>query len=144
MGIEEKLGNNILTTTLEKMVDWARKNSLWPATFGLACCAIEADGVIRRDGPAIRANRACGRIDAQAPEDQGCLVRSSAPAASQNSLHPRDEFSRAEGLSNVIVGAKFKQQDLVGHVRRGAQHNNRAGGRLRFDLATNIAPRHYR
>ncbi|AEB09943.1 NADH-quinone oxidoreductase subunit B [Desulfobacca acetoxidans] len=41
MGIEEHLGNNILTTSLEKMVDWARKNSLWPATFGLACCAIE-------------------------------------------------------------------------------------------------------
>lgn len=41
MGIEEHLGNNILTTTLEKVVDWARKSSLWPATFGLACCAIE-------------------------------------------------------------------------------------------------------
>lgn len=41
MGIEEHLGNNVLTTSLEKLVDWARKNSLWPATFGLACCAIE-------------------------------------------------------------------------------------------------------
>jgi len=41
MGIEEHLGNNVLTTTLEKVVDWARKNSVWPATFGLACCAIE-------------------------------------------------------------------------------------------------------
>lgn len=41
MGIEESFGDNILTTTLEKMVNWARKSSLWPATFGLACCAIE-------------------------------------------------------------------------------------------------------
>ena len=41
MGIEEKLGYNVLTTTLEKLVDWGRKSSLWPATFGLACCAIE-------------------------------------------------------------------------------------------------------
>ncbi len=40
-GIEEQLGYNFLTTTLEKLVDWGRKNSLWPATFGLACCAIE-------------------------------------------------------------------------------------------------------
>ena len=31
----------ILTTTVEKMVNWARRSSLWPATFGLACCAIE-------------------------------------------------------------------------------------------------------
>jgi NADH-quinone oxidoreductase subunit B len=41
MGVEEHLGNNIMTSTLEKVVDWARKNSLWPATFGLACCALE-------------------------------------------------------------------------------------------------------
>jgi NADH-quinone oxidoreductase subunit B len=41
MGLEEQLGNNILTTTLEKMVNWARKSSIWPVTFGLACCAIE-------------------------------------------------------------------------------------------------------
>jgi NADH-quinone oxidoreductase subunit B len=41
MGIEEHLGDNILTTTLDKVVNWARKSSLWPATFGLACCAIE-------------------------------------------------------------------------------------------------------
>jgi NADH-quinone oxidoreductase subunit B len=31
----------ILTTRLEKMVAWARKNSLWPLPFGTACCAIE-------------------------------------------------------------------------------------------------------
>src|SRR5579884_2387951 len=31
----------ILLTTLDKAVNWARKNSIWPMTFGLACCAIE-------------------------------------------------------------------------------------------------------
>ena len=41
MGIEEHLGNNIITTTLEKLVNWSRRSSLWPAGFGLACCAIE-------------------------------------------------------------------------------------------------------
>jgi len=41
VGIESHLGNTIITTTLEKVVNWARKSSLWPATFGLACCAIE-------------------------------------------------------------------------------------------------------
>ena len=31
----------ILTLTIEQAVNWARKGSLWPLTFGLACCAIE-------------------------------------------------------------------------------------------------------
>ena len=39
MGIESHLG--IITTSLDKVVNWARKNSLWPMTFGLACCALE-------------------------------------------------------------------------------------------------------
>ncbi|WP_180541239.1 NADH-quinone oxidoreductase subunit B [Nevskia soli] len=31
----------LITTTLDNAVNWARKNSLWPMSFGLACCAIE-------------------------------------------------------------------------------------------------------
>lgn len=51
MGIEASLPEGVLTTTLEKIVNWARKNSLWPVTFGLACCAIEmmATGASRFD-----------------------------------------------------------------------------------------------
>src|SRR5664280_2712085 len=41
MGLEEKLPSGILLTTVEKLANWARSSSLWPATFGLACCAIE-------------------------------------------------------------------------------------------------------
>jgi len=31
----------IITTTLEELYNWGRKNSVWPLSFGLACCAIE-------------------------------------------------------------------------------------------------------
>src|SRR5690606_17438552 len=41
MGLEEKLPSGILLTSVEKLVNWARRTSVWPATFGLACCAIE-------------------------------------------------------------------------------------------------------
>jgi NADH-quinone oxidoreductase subunit B len=41
MGIEEKIPSGILLTSVEKLANWARKSSTWPATFGLACCAIE-------------------------------------------------------------------------------------------------------
>jgi NADH-quinone oxidoreductase subunit B len=37
----EGLNHNFLTGTVEEVVKWARRNSVWPATFGLACCAIE-------------------------------------------------------------------------------------------------------
>lgn len=35
------LERNILTTTVDRLVAWARSNSVWPVQFGLACCAIE-------------------------------------------------------------------------------------------------------
>ena len=41
MGLEDKLPNGILLASVEKLVNWSRKSSVWPATFGLACCAIE-------------------------------------------------------------------------------------------------------
>ena len=41
MGIEEKLPSGVLLTTVEGVAGYMRKASFWPATFGLACCAIE-------------------------------------------------------------------------------------------------------
>jgi NADH-quinone oxidoreductase subunit B len=38
------LDHNIITGRLEDLVKWARARSSWPATFGLACCAIEMMG----------------------------------------------------------------------------------------------------
>ena len=40
MGLES-LNHNFLTGNIENLVKWARRHSVWPATFGLACCAIE-------------------------------------------------------------------------------------------------------
>ncbi len=37
----DESGDGIITTTLDNAINWARKNSIWPMTFGLACCAIE-------------------------------------------------------------------------------------------------------
>ncbi|MYK99042.1 MAG: NADH-quinone oxidoreductase subunit B [Gemmatimonadetes bacterium] len=41
MGLEDQLQENVMTTKVDEMVGWARKNSLWPMPFGTACCAIE-------------------------------------------------------------------------------------------------------
>ncbi len=41
MGLEEKLPSGVLLSTVEGLAGYFRKASMWPATFGLACCAIE-------------------------------------------------------------------------------------------------------
>ena len=43
MGLED-LNHNFLTGAIEDLVKWSRYRSIWPATFGLACCAIEMMG----------------------------------------------------------------------------------------------------
>jgi NADH-quinone oxidoreductase subunit B len=52
MGLEQRLpAEGFITTTLEGAVNWGRKYSLFPLSFGLACCAIEqiGSGVSRFD-----------------------------------------------------------------------------------------------
>ncbi|MAQ88325.1 MAG: NADH-quinone oxidoreductase subunit B [Rhodopirellula sp.] len=49
--IEGRFEENVMVTTVEQAVNWARESSIWPMTFGLACCAIEmmASGASRYD-----------------------------------------------------------------------------------------------
>jgi NADH-quinone oxidoreductase subunit B len=44
--IENRFDPNVLTTSVDKIFNWARKSSLWPMQFGLACCAIEMMAVL--------------------------------------------------------------------------------------------------
>ena len=41
MGLEELIEGQVVLGRAADVIKWARKNSLWPALFGLACCAIE-------------------------------------------------------------------------------------------------------
>jgi NADH-quinone oxidoreductase subunit B len=56
MGLENVIAEalpEILTTSLDSLINWARKSSLWPATFGLACCAIEMMNDLARFGSEV-------------------------------------------------------------------------------------------
>ena len=46
MGLESRVELPYVTTTLDQVVNWGRKYSLWPLPFGTACCAIEFMGVV--------------------------------------------------------------------------------------------------
>ncbi|WP_353573248.1 NADH-quinone oxidoreductase subunit B family protein [Candidatus Albibeggiatoa sp. nov. BB20] len=41
MGIEGVFSEGIVTTSADWLINWARTGSMWPVTFGLACCAVE-------------------------------------------------------------------------------------------------------
>jgi NADH-quinone oxidoreductase subunit B len=41
VGIEKLFGESVITTSVQAVAAWARKNALWPMPFGTACCAIE-------------------------------------------------------------------------------------------------------
>jgi NADH-quinone oxidoreductase subunit B len=49
--IDGRFEENLIVTTIEQATNWARQASVWPMTFGLACCAIEmmAAGASRYD-----------------------------------------------------------------------------------------------
>jgi NADH-quinone oxidoreductase subunit B len=44
--LDRYVEERVLTTTVDKAVSWARGNSIWPLTFGLACCAIEMMAIV--------------------------------------------------------------------------------------------------
>jgi len=39
--VDQDFDGGVLTTTVDSVINWGRKNSIWPMSFGLACCAIE-------------------------------------------------------------------------------------------------------
>ncbi len=47
MAIEGLMKEGFVTTSLDKVINWARTGSLWPVTFGLACCAVESVGIFK-------------------------------------------------------------------------------------------------
>ncbi|MHB8657579.1 MAG: NADH-quinone oxidoreductase subunit B [Solirubrobacteraceae bacterium] len=44
--LERAVEQGVMTTTIEKAVSWAQGNSIYPLTFGLACCAIEMMSIV--------------------------------------------------------------------------------------------------
>ncbi|MBI4333510.1 MAG: NADH-quinone oxidoreductase subunit B [Chloroflexi bacterium] len=39
--LKAEISHNVMVTSLEGLIDWSRRSSVWPLTFGLACCAFE-------------------------------------------------------------------------------------------------------
>ncbi|MFJ7726029.1 NuoB/complex I 20 kDa subunit family protein [Neobacillus sp. NPDC097160] len=66
----KELERNVFFATLEQIKGWARSNSLWPMTFGLACCAIEMMGT---GGANYDLDRS-GTIFRTSPRQSDCMI----------------------------------------------------------------------
>jgi NADH-quinone oxidoreductase subunit B len=68
---ERQFASRLLTTTVEKALAWARSSSIWPATFGLACCAIE---MMHTVGPRLDIARFGAEVFRASPRQADLLI----------------------------------------------------------------------
>jgi len=69
--IREELERGILFTSVEKMVNWSRANSIWPLGFGLACCAIEMMAIV---GPRFDISRFGAEVFRASPRQADLMI----------------------------------------------------------------------
>jgi NADH-quinone oxidoreductase subunit B len=106
--IEGRFEENVITTTVEQAINWGRQSSIWPMTFGLACCAIEmmAAGASRYD---------MDRFGAGAPRQADLMIVAGTVTYKMASrvrrlynLMPDPKFVIAMGACTVGGGPYFK------------------------------------
>ena len=108
------LPNGVLLASVEKLVNWTRKSSLWPATFGLACCAIE---MMTTGGPALRPR----------PLRHGGLPRLAAPGRPDDRRRPGEQQDGPGAAPDLRPDARAALGARDGRVRQsGGMFNNYA------------------
>jgi len=69
--LREELERGILFTSVDKMVNWARANAIWPLGFGLACCAIEMMAIV---GPRFDVSRFGAEVFRASPRQADLMI----------------------------------------------------------------------
>ncbi|TMQ72580.1 MAG: NADH-quinone oxidoreductase subunit B [Candidatus Eisenbacteria bacterium] len=69
--IHEEVERGILFSSVEKMVNWARANAIWPLGFGLACCAIEMMAIV---GPRFDISRFGAEVFRASPRQADLMI----------------------------------------------------------------------
>jgi len=69
--IRDEVERGVLFSTVEKMVNWARANAIWPLGFGLACCAIEMMAIV---GPRFDISRFGAEVFRASPRQADLMI----------------------------------------------------------------------
>src|SRR5215472_13174869 len=100
--IDHRFEDNFITTSIDRVLNWARESSIWPMGFGLACCAIEmmAASASRYDIARFGAEvfRASPRHSDQMPEPKWVISMGSC----SNAGGPFPTYSVLQGVDKVV------------------------------------------
>ena len=133
--IDHKFEDNFITTSIDRVLNWARESSIWPMGFGLACCAIE-----------MMAAGASGYVPKRAaPEDLLTAIR--AAHRGEVFLHPtlakvlvRDFLARpGAGKGSAADGLTDREREVLQHLAEGA--GNQAIADV-LNISVNTVARH--
>jgi NADH-quinone oxidoreductase subunit B len=69
--VRQEVERGVLFTSVEKMVNWARANAIWPLGFGLACCAIEMMAIV---GPRFDISRFGAEVFRASPRQADLMI----------------------------------------------------------------------
>jgi len=99
--IENTLPDNVLTTQVDGIINWARKSALWPMTFGLACCAItprQADLLIVSGTVTLKMAPIIKRLYDQMPDPKWVISMGSCATCGG----PYPTYSVLQGVDRII------------------------------------------
>ena len=72
MGLEERLSNDgFVTSKIDELIKWGRKNALWPMPMGISCCAIEMMAVA---GPRFDISRFGSEVFRFSPRQSDVMI----------------------------------------------------------------------
>ena len=128
MGLEEQLPGGILLSTVEKVAGYVRKGSLWPATFGLACCAIE---MMATAGPRFDIARFGMERFSATPRQADLMIV--AGRVSQKMAPGAASGLRPDGRAEMGAGdgrVRLLRRDVQQLRDRAGRRPHRAGGHL--------------
>ena len=131
------LGDNILTTSLDKVINWGRSSAIWPALFGLACCAIEMMGTV---GPRHDLSRFGSELFRASPRQADLMIVSGrvsikmAPVLRQiYDQMPNPKWVLSMGVC-ASSGGMFNNYAIV----QGVDHVDRVDGVMRKSLDSTL------